>query len=246
MYNKIAGKNNGKVVEYSDLRKISVPTATRSYQPIQYNELIDMVIDKSRNTLSSSFTEDSTEYVVARDNQHFFGLHTYKENETGLRLAIGFRNSYNKQLSVGLACGSQVVVCTNLMITGDVFVMRKNTTNAVYDLDSLIVNALKTATDSYAVAMDRKLNSGTKYISNEYAYKFLGLITGKGILKHRQFAKAIKEFHNPSYNHGDSNTAWMLYNAVTESMKSNPIHSRLSLLSKFDRMYDQEMQKLFY
>ena len=53
-------------------------------------------------------------------------------------VSIGFRNSYNKSISAGFCAGSRVIVCSNLMFTGDIVRIRRHTRNILTDIDVII------------------------------------------------------------------------------------------------------------
>lgn len=236
MKNEIMG--NGRVVEFEELgiNFVPQPIETNTYKPVNYQYLASKVENSALQILGNKYDGFRSKYVLARNDQHFFGLITMKDVETDMDLAIGYRNSYNKELSVGLACGAQVAICTNLMITGDVFVMRKNTKNVDPDLDLLISDAILSADYSFQQARRIKDFTCETSMSNDDAYQFLGLLVGHNILGYRQLKRAIQEWHNPSYKHG-LQSAWTFYNAVTEALKSCPITSKMTKLSDFNKMF---------
>ena len=51
---------------------------------------------------------------------------------------IGLRNSHDKVISAGVACGSGVFVCDNLCFSGEVKLARKHTANILTDLPHLV------------------------------------------------------------------------------------------------------------
>ena len=232
---------NGRRVEFKELGPdyVEPPKETRSYNVVPYQTLAGMVETKCEKLLGSQYEMIDSEYMLARGDQHFFGLVTMKNSSTDMNLSVGYRNSYNKQLSVSLACGSQVIVCSNLMITGDVFVMRKNTTNAYLDLESLSTDAILSADTSFRKAKDIKFISEQIDMSNKSAYQMLGFLVGNGVIGTRQMKRALEEWDKPSYDHG-INTAWTFYNAVTESLKSSQLSDKLVKLSDFNDMFVNE------
>lgn len=239
---------NGRRVEFRELGSnyVPPPPPTDSYQPVHYQTLAGMVEKRAEDVLGHKYEMIDSQYMLARDDQHFFGLITMKNSSTDMNLAIGYRNSYNKQLSVSLACGSQVVVCSNLMITGDVFVMRKNTKNALPDLKALITDAVLSADFSFDVAKDIKDKSERIPLDDNKAYKLLGLCFGHNILGTRQMKRALEEYRKPSYDHG-LESGWTMYNAITEALKSSQLSNKISKLSDFNTLFrDVILAPYFY
>ena len=244
---KIMEAYNGREVEYRELinvdRKIC-PTPTNSYTPIMNHEVVETITDQCRNILPNNYIAESSQYVLAREDKHFFGLHTYRNGETGIKLAVGFCNSYDKQISLKVACGSQVQVCTNLMITGDVFVMRKHTKYIDAEYKDLVGDALSEAHMAYHNSLMLRDEASQMEMTDDRAYKFLGLLAGHNVLGTRQFKKAMHEWKKPSYDHGIG-TAWTFYNAVTEAMKTSQVRDNITKLSQFNTMFKKGIINLY-
>jgi hypothetical protein len=97
---------------------IPVPEKTKTYQPVPNEDLWNML----KNTAESKGLELGVpEMGITVGGQRLFGTvpimnQDHLNNE--VRLMMGFRNSYNKSLSVGVCFGSEVFVCDNMCFTG--------------------------------------------------------------------------------------------------------------------------------
>ena len=127
-------------VKLEQLEAIEMPEPTRTYVPVSHYDLAmnvgaigERVIDKELH---------SKKFGIARKGQHMFATYTYKNEEDEIGMSIGFRNSYDKSMSIGVCVGAKVFVCENLMMTGEVTFMRKHTGNILDELNSLIFNVL--------------------------------------------------------------------------------------------------------
>src|SRR5262249_49762927 len=59
------------------------------------------------------------EYAVSLDGMKVFGVLDLETQMEGCRFSIGFRNSHDKSLRLGLTAGLRVFVCSNMAFSGD-------------------------------------------------------------------------------------------------------------------------------
>ena len=85
------------------------------------------------------FEIKNNSYCLNGNSKQMFGVLTLNNPEMispnlgsghGLDFCIGYRNSLDKSLPMDITTGSQVMVCSNLMMTGDVRMIRKHTRGA--------------------------------------------------------------------------------------------------------------------
>ena len=206
------------------LAMIPLPQETRTYKPVGHDALANMLSSMAGNLLPE-FELVNTQFGLARDGAKMFGVHTFKNGDSALGLSIGFRNSYDRSLSVGIAVGASVFVCDNLMLTGDLTVLRKHTSNVHADIDGLALSAIYRSRSAFnQIKADAEIMKGIP-LSDEDAYRTIGLIYGRGIITPRQIPVVKKEWLTPSHSDFEGRNVWAFYNAVTESLKSSPPQS---------------------
>jgi hypothetical protein len=128
-----------------------LPAATSSYVPVSHKVLIERVKEK----LDKAGLIIEHERYDANDKiTQMFGCFSVGMGNSEQRMSVGFRNSYDKSLAVGLVSGAQVIVCSNLMFVGDIKLMRKHTTNVFQDMDTLIDTALAGASTAFSIIQD--------------------------------------------------------------------------------------------
>ncbi len=205
-------------VKLEQLEAIEMPEPTRTYVPVSHYDLAmnvgaigERVIDKELH---------SKKFGIARKGQHMFATYTYKNEEDEIGMSIGFRNSYDKSMSIGVCVGAKVFVCENLMMTGEVTFMRKHTGNILDELNSLIFNVLYKSDDKFAQLQDDKESMKEIPINNQRAWETMGVLFGKGIINTPQISIMKKEWKNPSHDAFDDDSLWSLYNAGTEALKT--------------------------
>ena len=216
--------SGGETASMEELAAIPLPKETHSYKPVSHQALASM-LGAMASDLLPEFELVNTQFGLARDGQQMFGVHTFKNGSSAMGLSIGFRNSYNKSLSVGIAVGGQVFVCDNLCLQGDVTVLKKHTLNVVASLESLALSAIYKSRSAFnQIQEDAEVMKGIP-LSDEDAYRTIGLIYGHGIITPRQIPVVKKEWLEPSHDNFAGSNIWSFYNAVTEALKSSPPQS---------------------
>ena len=216
--------SGGESASMEELAAIPLPKETHSYKPVSHQALASM-LGAMASDLLPEFELVNTQFGLARDGQQMFGVHTFKNGSSAMGLSIGFRNSYNKSLSVGIAVGGQVFVCDNLCLQGDVTVLKKHTLNVVASLESLALSAIYKSRSAFnQIQEDAEVMKGIP-LSDEDAYRTIGLIYGHGIITPRQIPVVKEEWLEPSHDVFENRNLWSFYNAVTEALKSSPPQS---------------------
>lgn len=215
----------GVRIAYDALGKIKLPEKTESYSPISHQEVIDLVVERSEKLISGYTLKDQSFGVSPKSGENFgnrmFGVMTFNDDSSDMGLAIGVRNSYDQSLSVGVALGSKVFVCDNLMFVGDVVVARKHTGDIFNQLSLKIDSALSKAPQNHEqIRRDAELMREIP-IEDSEAMMMMGLAYGKDILKPRQLLRARRCWEKPPQEDFEERNLWSLYNAFTEALKSS-------------------------
>ena len=212
-----------------DVRMVPVPETTRSYTPMPHGDLIDTITTQLSHHLSEYHIVDK-QYGLAREGQQLFGLMTLKRNdydivdaeivEDNLDISIGFRNSYDKSMSVGIVGGAKVFVCDNMMMTSDaVKFMKRHTKNVLKEFDYMLWTNLPELQHQFVSMKDAKATLQGVEIEHEQGYEFLGRMFGNKLLTPVQLSSAVEDWRNPSFESFKPRTAWSLYNAATWGLK---------------------------
>ena len=211
----------GQIVTRDDLALVQVPEATDSYIPVPHNNLADTLSTIGRDILKG-FTLSNEQFALARDGNQMFGVLVFRNDHSELGLSIGFRNSYDKSMAIGIAIGAQVFVCDNLALTGDITIMRKHTANVWSSLEDIAISTLYRSQQNFRKIVEDSETLKGRMIDNSEAFKMIGLLFGHGILTPRQLPVVKKEWLTPSYDDFRPRTMWSFYNACTEALKSCP------------------------
>jgi hypothetical protein len=224
--NQLSVSRQGERVSADELRLIPYPESTGTYQTLPHHILAEMVKQIGHDILTG-FSFYKEEYGLARDGKQLFAVHTYKNSNAEMGLSIGFRNSYDRSLSVGITIGASVFICDNLMFVGEIKAFRKHTSNLLQDIKQMILATIYSQKEKYSRLENDAARLKRIAVSDDIAFKVMGVLFGKNIITPRQLPVLKKEWLEPSYEAFKERNAWSLYNAATEALKTTPPHQRM-------------------
>lgn len=211
----------GEVATAAELDLVPIPAATESYQPVGHGDITKFLKTLGGDLLTGYHLARES-YGLAREGQRFFGVHVYQNDNANLGLAVGFRNSYDKSMSLGIVLGAAVFVCDNLALKGDVSIMRKHTQNVWAELETVAIACFYRATKTFHEIEAEADLMRQRALSDREASQLLGVLYGSGILTIRQLPVALSQWQEPSHLEFQPRTAWSLYNGCTHALKSSP------------------------
>lgn len=233
----------------ADLAQIPVPAATRTFQPIPH---LDLILAVELKFLGAGYVPTGRSLGTNRGGKQLFGVTTFaphdgalarwSEDQAHLRndLAVGYRSSYDKSLSVGLVSGASVFVCDNLALSGEIQRVRKHTTKLLEDLDAILYSLVMAATvDHDAICSDFALMYKAP-INDVWAFRLLGESLGKGHLTATQTQTALREWKRPSHEEwADRKNVWRLYAGMTEALKTSTARTAMPRYTKVHQLVTQ-------
>jgi hypothetical protein len=117
-----------KRTSLENVLSIPTPPRTRTYGAIGHGELIESL---SNAIVDADYEVISQEYSLSKDGGKMFGVWALQaenaKKETEAAKMVGFRNSLNKTMAVGLTAGRRVFVCDNLVFSGEFITYHKHT-----------------------------------------------------------------------------------------------------------------------
>ena len=221
-------------VDEQQLAVIDLPERTKSYVPVSHKDFVDNIKDMASKLLPL-YDLDTQKFGLAREGKQMFGTLTYKkmivnslEPTRDMGLSIGMRNSYDKSMSLGICSGSTVFVCENLMMSGEIVVMRTHRGRILDELKGIIFNAIVNAEHKFETLNADAQSFKTRDCDDHMAYGTIGRLYGNGILRERQLPVVKKEWNKPTHDAFSEKTLWRLYNAGTEALKTTPPMLRMN------------------
>lgn len=210
-------------VSLQRLELLTPPEQTETYVPVGHDWLALQVKEIGCEYLGDCI---ESQYSVNNDGNQLFGVHKFMSSlSKDMCITLGFRNSYDKTMSVGLVGGANVFVCDNMAFYGQEKRLRKHTKNVFLDVEKYIKEICAYVSGGgWEKFLAFKDTMADIELTDDEAFKFLGLCRGNDALRATQFNRALGEWKKPAHEEWLPRTAWSLYNACTEALKSsNPL-----------------------
>jgi len=209
-------------VDRSELGKVNLPVATRSFVPVNHDYFVDLVQDRLEDR---GLRVQSEAHGLTKDGANYFGMFEVvgRESRGDYSTVIGLRNSHVKAFAAMIAVGSGVFVCDNLAFSGEVVVGHKHTRNVLEYLPLRIAAAMDQVIrldDHQEIRYDRYKE--TEFGDKDAEFHIVELFR-KGALNTRSLPKVVEQWDNPDHQEFENSNVWKLFNACTEAYKGTSL-----------------------
>jgi len=220
----VAGSHGASL---NEVLMVPPPPPTRSYAPVSNRDLVDLIDERTDKIVG--LPVKSRRFGLSQKGQQMFGTYTFDVGDAERGLSIGFRNSYNKTLSVGIVTGASVFVCSNLCFSGDAFkVVKKHTVNVWQSVTEIIDTAIMAAATNYQ-ALDADFCAWKAVeVQEARGAELIGRALYDGVLAPQQATIAMADWRNARHEQFADRTAWSLYNCYTEAVKKGPAGAQIN------------------
>ena len=250
------------IVTMEQAFSIGLPEETKTYIPVSNEDLWKLLQQKA---FDRGLQLGTPTLGVDHNGQRLFGSveitnQDHLDNE--VRLMLGFRNSYNKSMSVGICFGSKVFVCSNMCFTGYTSenedavgqVHHRHSVNVWDGLEERLDNAMDKfeVFKSYQDSFYNKLKDIR--LRDVQAHDFIIRSAKAGVINARDCMPLAEEWafqaQGPQNEAEQENwhpefaprNAWSLFNAYTEKAKKhqqkNPLEANLRSI-KMNKFFKQ-------
>ena len=216
MYNN----KNDMRIERDQLDYLPKPESLgRFHAPYPFAEYVEDI----HNALSRhAITVSDEEYVIQKDAQRLFGMMVIESDARDFQLTLGVRGSHDQSVPRGIALGSNVLVCSNLCFSGELFTGKAKQTvhNAgrILTMIDAAVESIAPAAQTQQQQFDRM--KAADFSSRDRADSILIEAFKRGALSGSQLGVAIREYDKPSFTaHKEYGDLWRLFNACTQAIK---------------------------
>ena len=221
-------RNETAYWEASKARALSAPLPARTdtYSPVSHAEIVEAVQTNARTNNLSIIRDRMYSNTLGTRVVGFYDVEDGSDfgNVHGLKMMFGYRNSYDKSMSVAFVAGASVWICGNGMISGDLMSFkRKHTGTVAQELNEKIqigVDRMKSDFGRLNMEVDVMKNYS---LTPRQKAEILGVMYfERSLVTPTQLSMIKKELTQSE--HFKEDTAWSLYNNVTESLKrSHPV-----------------------
>jgi hypothetical protein len=217
---------------------LPVPEATRTHVPVPHAEIVAALV-QSLGYRNIEVVSD--EYALTPDFMRMFGVMTVNVEHSGVRLAVGIRNSHDKSFSLAITIGFKVFVCDNLMFNGDfeAVLAKKHTKNfVVADAIALAVERMQRGFAPMGRQIDAwRAHSLPDALARNVIY---GAFIEEGLPIPKHLAKVVhRHYFEPAVPEFEPRTMWSLQNAFTSALKEIDPIPRIKATAKLSGFLDR-------
>lgn len=204
-----------------ELLEVPVPAKTLSYSPVSHRNIINEVREQlDRHNL----IVERTSYNASKDGTRVIGFMDIRTDEYDIGMRLGFRNSYDKSMSLAIVSSGNVWICSNGMVSGDMQFIRKHTGGVLSELKEKInigIEQLSEKHEQHVIFMNKTKN--IPITMQTEAFLLGELFFEKGIITPTQasYIKKEREAEVKEFEEFHDHSCWGLYNQVTTAMRNN-------------------------
>lgn len=224
------------------LLSVPVPEKTSFYTPVSHEKIMDLTATAVHRM---GYSIDNRSYSTNGAGTQLIGYWRLGNTIQNTEMApmIAFRNSYDKTMSVGYAIGTQVFICSNGCVRGDMLsVRRKHIGSIDTDLEELVSEVVCKVKSTYDEITHMADILKAKSIQKRLAAELLGrLYIEEKIISSTELNIIKRELEEPTFEVFAEENAWSLYNHCTHALKgAAPIFSfnkHLKVTEFFEREF---------
>lgn len=245
----LAGQS--RLVTTRELAKIPTPEPTDTWTPVPHHIVPEVITDLVKER-EWGFVDNKNPFQISvtPDNLKMFGVTKVAipgvQMDAEMQMAIGFRNSHNRTMALRIAVGTSVMVCDNLMITGDLQVRREHT--RFIDPRMVLEQAFDRIPEASKRLMEWMVNMRGVNMGAEGGVSFLAEAVEAGALPIGDFMDARRElFLSLEGNNeqiGHRGTLWAAYQTITAQWRDHSLNRTQGYSENLNKLVFSRYPKL--
>lgn len=201
------------------IRQIPIPDATNTYAPVSHSNIIDAV---QENLDKSGLSIVNKTYNGNGNGEQLIGMYRVNQGNEEMGMMIAFRNSYDKSMACGFAAGTEIFVCSNGMITGEISMYRKHTGTVINEIDNKIIQSINSLENYFNILNYDRENMKNIEINKRVTAELLGrMYIEENLINSTQLNIIKRELISPTFEEFNNSSAWDFYNHCTYSLKKS-------------------------
>ena len=225
----------GYTASRDTLASVPVPNRTASYGPIAHEQVIEELLSAlPRFDLKA---DSEVKLASARDGAQMFGTLDVCNGvgDADWTFALGFRNSYDKSLPLGLCAGSRVFVCSNLAFSSEIVTRRKHTSRIEVRSEIERLLQMFVATKGRVTAEIEAMRN-YELFTDAQAHDYVCQSVRNGAWPSSLVGKVLHEYHEPRHEAFRERSLWSLFNSYTEVGKERSAPAQVESTMQLQRM----------
>lgn len=208
-------------IKKEELFSTPLPVKTRTYKPVSHKQLADTTLEAIHK---AGFTLDKEIYTAAIDGEIANARYTIRDvADEEMQLEIGWQNSYNKQLTLKFAIGTQIFICQNGCVSGNMGSFKRKHTGDVVDFAPLhMIESIKKSGETFREIQSQRDRMKEIELSSDVRAALLGqMFFEEDLIRSSQLNIIKDEIKKPTFDYKCPNSLWEVYNFATFAMRDN-------------------------
>lgn len=210
----------GELMSAKDyLLQVPIPEQTSTYKPITYEELIRVTLESIEYC---GFKLVKELYTYRKEGLIANGKYLLKYgDDPDMSLMVAWQNSYDKSLSLKFAVGTWIYICENGCVSGDMGAFRSKHVGDVQTVSpALLREYICKAGDQFNTMVEQKEAMKLIELTSKERAQILGVLyIDKKMITSTQLNQVKQEIEKPTYDYGNPNNLWTLYNYITQALR---------------------------
>ena len=210
----------------NDLALVETPERTATWNPIPHYDIVNIIDEQLEK---SNLTVLRHDLEITKQKSRLFGAVTLQSPaDTKTQFMLGYRNAVDKSLALGFCGGLRVVVCSNMMFSGEYITFRKHTGRLCLDEVVELTQAAIAQLPAGKASFDDMLSAYAKVPLNNASFQ--GVIWDlmvADILKPSEFNRYLECIEIERENNNGQTLA-TVYNAFTRLYREKPLHNLMT------------------
>lgn len=206
------------LVGRQELLALPTPEATATHKPIPHHHVVEALVE-SLAYRRLDVVKD--EYAISPDGMKLFGFLSLNLEHSGIRLALGIRNSHDKSFSLGITVGYRVFVCDNLAFHGDFMPVTKKHTKHL-DIVEVVSGGVDRAQRHFE-PMKVRVDAWRAFSLPDSRAKeviYDAFVADRLDAPKHLAGRVHQHYFDPQHSEFEPRTVWSLSNAFTEAFKA--------------------------
>ena len=203
-------------VTRDELRLVPTPPPTATWHPVPHYRIAELVTQEATHRGYQIAGED---YGLNPAGTKLFGVLRFNQNgRPDFTRALGFRNSHDKSLALGLTAGLSVFVCDNLCFGGETVLYRRHTTRI--EIETLVVKAFDSLGGQYERLETGVTRLRSVTVTENEARLLVVRAAEMQAIPGSDILPVLEGFRQPPHAEFAEPNRWSLYNSFTETAKA--------------------------
>ncbi len=221
-------------VDREALSLIEPPAPTATWKPVKHGELVDRL---TQVLAAKGRAIAKEEFALQRDGKVLFGVMDLQWGQTDdYHASLGLRTANDKTMSIQIAIGARIMVCDNLLFSGELIALKRKHTSGL-DLEKELTAAIARYDAGYGV-MTTNIDR-LKHLSIDFpaAQALLFEVFAQKIMPLRCFPKVVAPYVHSDDDGAFAGSQWDILDRLTDYATTLSPAVRFATVTKLGQFF---------